>query len=180
MLRMRFRVPFKKKGDSGMNDTDVNRVIRDEILVDASRDEVWAAWTTEGGITSFFAPACKVEITVDGAYEILFDPAAEPGRRGAEGCRVLAFQPKKMLAFTWNAPLNMPEVRKQWTHVVVRFEQVEAGKTRVLLWHDGWGQGPEWDEAFEYFVKAWNVVLFRLKYSFSTGPVDWDNPPRVT
>ena len=157
-----------------MGDTDPNRVIQDSVIVASGIDEVWAAWTTESGLTSFFAPACNFKLLIDGPYEILFDPEAESGKRGAEGCRVLAFQPKKMLAFTWNAPPHMPEVRQQRTHVVLRFEELGGDKTRVSLWHDGWGEGPEWDEAFEYFTKAWRVVLSRLQDRFSEGPVDWN------
>lgn len=158
---------------------NLNRVIRGEVVVEADLDAVWDAWTTEDGIASFFAPACNIDLRVGGRYEILFDPGAEPGNRGAEGVVILALQPGRMLAFTWNAPPRMPEIRKQWTHVVVRFQPVGDERTKITLFHDGWGEGPEWDEAFEYFNRAWNdVVLPRLEYRFSVGPVDWDNPPR--
>jgi hypothetical protein len=38
--------------------------------------------------------------------------------------------------------------------------------------------GGEWDQAYEYFQRAWNrVVLPRLKYRFAVGPIDWQHPP---
>lgn len=158
---------------------NLNRVIRGEVVVEADLDAVWDAWTTEDGIASFFAPACNIDLRVGGRYEILFDPAAEPGNRGAEGVVILALQPRRMLAFTWNAPPHMAEIRKQWTHVTVRFQPVGDERTKITLFHDGWGEGPEWDEAFEYFNRAWNdVVLPRLEYRFSVGPVDWNAPPK--
>ena len=89
------------------------RAIRAETIVNASQDEVWGAWATEEGVKSFLAPACNVDVRVDGPYEIFFDPEAEPGRRGAEGAKILALQPKKMLSITWNAPPELSEVRKQ-------------------------------------------------------------------
>jgi uncharacterized protein YndB with AHSA1/START domain len=157
-----------------------DRVIRGEIIVQAGVDAIWAAWTTEEGIKSFFAPACNVDLRVNGLYEILFDPDAEAGWRGAEGTRIMAFQPKKMLAFTWNAPPNLTHVRHQLTHVVLRFAELSGGRTQVSMTHDGWGEGGEWDEAFAYFVRAWkDIVLPRLQYRFSVGPVDWDHPPNV-
>jgi uncharacterized protein YndB with AHSA1/START domain len=157
----------------------LERVIREEVLVDATVDEVWEAWTTESGVRSFFAPACNVELRVDGRYEILFNPDAPPGERGAEETRVLAFQPKRMLAFTWNAPPHLSEVREQLTHVLIRLEQLGEGRTQVALTHSGWGEGGQWGEAFEYFVRAWrHIVLPRLRYRFAEGPVDWSNPPR--
>jgi len=154
-----------------------DRVLEKKATVDASIGPVWEAWTTEEGIKSFFAPACNVDIRVDGPFEILFDPGAEPGKRGAEGCRILAFQPEKMLAFTWNAPPHLAEARKQWTHVVVWFEEAGPGSTSITIRHDGWGEGCEWDQAFEYFDRAWETVLRWLRHRFDTGPVDWNNPP---
>jgi uncharacterized protein YndB with AHSA1/START domain len=161
-----------------MEGPDPERVIREEVVVDAAVEDVWNAWTTEAGIRTFFAPAARVDLGVDGLYEILFDPRAEAGQRGAEGMRILALQPKKMLAFTWSAPPHLPGVRMQRTHVVVRFREVSGGRTRVVLTHDGWGEGEEWDEAFAYFSKAWrNTVLPRLKQRFLVGPIDWDRSP---
>ena len=163
-----------------MSSQNIERSIHGEVVVTAPIEEVWAAWTTEDGIRSFFAPAGNIDPQVNGAYEIFFDLSAEPGLRGGEGMRFLALQPNKMLSFTWNAPPSLPSVRGQMTHVVVRLEQNGDDQTYVSLTHDGWGDGGEWDQAFIYFSRAWNdVVLPRLKYRFTVGPVDWDNPPEV-
>jgi len=163
-----------------MNGRDPNRVIHAEIIVEASVDEVWGAWTTEEGIKSFFAPACNVDLRIDGRYEILFDLEAKQGEQGAEGARILALEPKQMLSFTWSAPPELSYARKQWTHVVVRFRKLAEGQTKVSLTHDGWGEGEEWDKAFAYFARAWvDIVLPRLKHRFSVGPVDWSNPPKL-
>ena len=158
-----------------MKETDPDRAIKLEIVVDAKVEDVWAAWTTNEGVTSFFAPASTVDLRVGGPYEIFFDPGAEPGKRGADGASILAFQEGKMLSFTWNAPLHMPEIRRQWTHVVVRFFRLGPDKTRVSLRHDGWGEGEKWDRAFEYFLRAWkDIVLPRLEQRFKEGPLDWE------
>jgi uncharacterized protein YndB with AHSA1/START domain len=159
--------------------SDSERVIRGQVVVPAPVHEVWQAWTTEEGAESFFAPECHIDLRPGGAYEMLFVPDAPPGSRGGEGNVILAVQPLQMLAFTWNAPPSLPEVRDQRTHVVVRLSDAGAGSTRVTLRHDGWGQGGEWDTAFGYFTRAWNdVVLPRLVHRFEHGPVDWSNPPQ--
>jgi uncharacterized protein YndB with AHSA1/START domain len=157
---------------------DPERAIRGEVVVPAPVAEVWEAWTTPEGAQSFFAPRCNVDLRPGGAYEMFFVPDAEPGSRGGEGNVVLAVQPPRMLSFTWNAPPSLPGVREQRTHVVIRLAGTGAGETRVTLWHDGWGDGGQWDRAFEYFTRAWNgVVLPRLRYRFEHGPVDWRDPP---
>lgn len=181
-MRLRLETFFTGSIQQGgaMSEADPHRAIEHEIVVHAAADEVWYAWTTNEGVKTFFAPASNVDLGVDGPYEIFFDPEAEPGKRGADGARILAFQTGKMLSFTWNAPLHMPEIRKQWTHVVVRLFAVGPATTRVSIWHDGWGKGEKWDEAFEYFSRAWkDAVLPRLRHRFTVGPVDWKNPPHV-
>lgn len=156
------------------------RAVTAEAVVSASLDEVWQAWTTEEGVKSFFAPACKVELEIFGAYEMFFNPMAEEGNRGGEGNKILAIQPKKMLSFTWNAPPSLPTVRNQRTIVIVRFVTIENGKTKITLHHSGWGVGGEWDKAFDYFNNAWNrFVMPMLKYRFEHGPVDWNNLPKL-
>jgi uncharacterized protein YndB with AHSA1/START domain len=110
-----------------MESSGLERAVRAQVVVEAPVDDVWDAWTTAAGIRSFFAPAATVELRVDGPYEILFNPDAPPGERGAEGMRILAFQPRKMLAFTWNAPPHLSEVRGQQTHVLIRLQPREGG-----------------------------------------------------
>ena len=156
------------------------RAIRSTVIVPASLDDVWTAWTTTEGIKSFFAPDGKVEARVDGPFEVYFNPYAPPGMRGADGMRFLSIQEKKMITFTWNAPPSLPEARKQRTYVTVRFQSKGAKSTEVTLYHGGWGEGGEWDKAVEYFERAWKrIVLPRLKHRFEHGPIDWKNPPHI-
>ncbi|MBK5259626.1 MAG: SRPBCC domain-containing protein [Thermoanaerobaculia bacterium] len=141
--------------------------IRAEVIVNAPREAVWKAWTTEEGIKTFFAPASHVELVPDGAYEIFFAPESPAGQRGTDGMRVLLVQPPSALAFTWNAPPSFPEQRKHRTHVMIRLYAIDEKTTRVLLVHDGFGEGPEWLRVRDYFQKAWTeYVLARLVKSF--------------
>jgi uncharacterized protein YndB with AHSA1/START domain len=156
----------------------MTRQISYQVQVPAPISEVWKAWTTEEGVKSFFAPECRIALRVGGAYEMYFDPSAPEGRRGGEGLTILAIQSEKMLSFTWNAPPHLSEVRGQLTHVTLYFHEAGENKTSLDFIHDGWGEGGEWDQAYEYFTRAWGeVVLPRFIYRFETGPVDWKNPP---
>lgn len=149
------------------------RAIDKQILVEATLDEAWDAWTTRAGIVSFFAPDAVIEPRVGGAFQIHIDPTAPTGMKGADDMRFLALQPKKMISFDWNAPPHLPQARAQRTFVIVRFESVAERQTRVSLHHTGWGDGGEWDQAFTYFDRAWGNVLANLKKRFDSGPQDW-------
>jgi uncharacterized protein YndB with AHSA1/START domain len=153
------------------------RAIVIEVSVPAPLNDVWQAWTTAQGAQSFFAPQCSIELKPGGAYEMLFDLGAPAGKQGGEGMHIMAMQPPTMLSFTWNAPPHLPSVRDQMTCVVVRLRAKGARETQLTLRHEGWGDGGEWDAAFEYFSAAWaQIVLPRLQYRFTTGPIDWHSP----
>ncbi len=159
---------------------DRHRVLEGETTVDAPIEKVWHAWTTPEGAETFFAPKCIIDLRPGGKYEMLFDLEAAPGNQGGEGSVVLAVQPPRMLSFTWNAPPELPEIRAQRTHVTVRLDAVDSTHTRVLLVHDGWGEGTGWDAAYDYFERAWKqIVLPRLKYRFDHGPIDWAHLPDI-
>lgn len=151
------------------------RAITKQVEVNAALDQVWDAWTTREGITSFFAPDAKIEARPGGAFNIHFNPFAPVGQKGADDMRYMALQPKKMLSFDWNAPPNLPEARSQRTLVVLRFEPVSDKVTRLSLHHTGWGDGGEWDKAYNYFDAAWGNVLANLKKRFDSGPIDWSD-----
>jgi len=149
------------------------RAVDKEVVIDATLDQAWDAWTTREGIVSFFAPDAKIEPRVGGAFQIYINPLAESGLKGADDMRFMALQPKKMISYDWNAPPHLPEARKQRTFVIVRFEPVSDKQTRVSIHHVGWGDGGEWDKAYVYFDRAWGNVLGSLKKRFESGPQDW-------
>jgi len=158
----------------------VDRVLRTEIEIAATPEEVWKAWTTPEGIATFFAPVGKVDLRVDGTYDVWFNPTGEPGERGAEGMRILDVDPARRFVFTWNAPPNIPKIRGRRTVVVLDLAPLPGGRTRLRFTHAGWAEGTDWDRAYDYFDHAWNaVVLPRLRRRFEMGPLDWSQVPAL-
>lgn len=137
--------------------------IQKEKTIKAPLNEVWQAWTTTEGVTTFFAPKAKVELKIGGSYEMLFDLEAPEGSQGGEGLRILSYLPKQRLAFEWNAPPEFPNVRGEKTWVVVCLEAKDENHTKVTLTHLGWQAGEEWNQVYAYFLRAWDIVMGRLE-----------------
>jgi uncharacterized protein YndB with AHSA1/START domain len=157
-----------------------DRVLRAEVVVPAPVGEVWDAWTTEAGIRSFFAPDGRVDLRVDGTYDVWFNPRGGPDQRGAEGMRILDVDPRRRFVFTWNAPPSIPSIRGRRTVVVLDFAGDGRDRTRLRFTQMGWGDGPDWDKAYAYFDKAWGgFVLPSLVRRFEHGPIDWAALPEL-
>jgi|WetSurMetagenome_2_1015567.scaffolds.fasta_scaffold255313_1 uncharacterized protein YndB with AHSA1/START domain/uncharacterized protein YciI len=143
-----------------------------EMTVHATPAEVWKAWTTNDGLTSFFAPGANVELRPGGLFEIFFNMAIPYGSRGSEDCRILSYLPEKMFSFEWNAPPQFGPLRVIHTQVILLFSPVGSDSTKVEFSQIGWGKGEEWDKLYTYFDRAWSFVLDNLKKRFDTGPID--------
>lgn len=159
----------------------LDRNIYIETVINAPVQEVWKVWTTQKGLESFLAPECRIDLRSDGTLDIYFHPEAPAGQRGAEDLRILAVEPYKMFSFTWKNPPELPGIRNQQTHVTLKFFPLgnQNNNTKLVLIHDGWGDGEIWDQTYQYFVKAWrDTVLFQLHYRFDNGPINWNYPPQ--
>lgn len=125
----------------------------------ATRAEIYKLFTTHEGLKTFFGEDNHIEITPGGPYEIYFLLDNPIGLRGGEGCQVLSFIPNRMLSFTWNAPPQFPEIRSSTYHTWVVLEFMDK---RLQLTHLGWPEDPEWSKVYDYFDRAWGIVMDNL------------------
>ena len=130
-----------------------------EVTVDVPVAGVWEDWTTEQGLESFYAPKAIVDLQPGGAYEVWFLPDAEPGMKGAEDGVILGYQEGRMLQYTWMMPPYMPEIKPHMTVVQMYFDEISETRTRVRLYHTGFGDSEKWQEAESYFKKSWPAVM---------------------
>lgn len=169
-------LPAMTANPAPLTDTTIVRT----AAVAADRDATWAAWTEAAELQKWFGIDALVELRVGGPYEIYFLKDELPGKRGGEGNKVQAFLPKRMLAFTWNAPPSFGPLRDVRTHVVLEFADHPGGGTDVTLTHYGWPAGDDWLKVREYFEKAWTYVMTNLtKHLGAAKPTADANDKRI-
>lgn len=163
----------------GTAPADSSASVRKSVIVPATVEDVWSAWTTTEGVETFLAPGARIDPRPGGAYEVWFFPEAPAGSRGCDGCTVISVAPPKKLSVTWSYPPSLPELRDTGAKGRVTVELIPAsveGATLVSLVHDGFPEGAPGEKGRVYFEKAWDVVLTRLQQRFRHGPVDWSKP----
>lgn len=148
---------------------EVEVAIDASVVVKAGALQAWRTVASADGWRGFWGADADIQVAIGGRYEIWFDPDQPAGLRGSEGCRMLAYVPGAMLAFSWNAPPELPQVRGLHTWVVMTFDETAPGSTCVRVRHLGFGRGGQWEDNVAYFRRAWPRVLDRLAEHLGRG-----------
>ncbi|MCW5776708.1 MAG: SRPBCC domain-containing protein [Phycisphaeraceae bacterium] len=138
------------------------------VVVDGPVAEVWDAFTTKEGMESWAVPLVgECDFRVGGVMRTNYNPEAGPDDPGWITHHILAYEPRRMYAGRFDAPPNTPMVRiaeQVWS--VTTFEPVGESRTRVRLAMCGWGEGPEWQAAEEFFERGNQWTFERLRARF--------------
>jgi uncharacterized protein YndB with AHSA1/START domain len=150
------------------------RELRTEVVVDAPLDAVWAAFTTKEGMESWAVRKAEMDFRVGGRMRTNYNPAATPDGPGWIVHHILTVDPKRMFSGRFDAPANaLPAAKRaaEGTWTVTYFDALSPDRTKVTLAHLGFGTGPEWDEAYEFFRKgnAWSLEQMRKKVGRPSG-----------
>jgi uncharacterized protein YndB with AHSA1/START domain len=145
----------------------VGRVLVLELTIPAPRAEVWRAFATSDGLSTWLTPHAIVDLRAGGEWIAHF-PGGSTG-----GGTILSFVPEKELVILALAPDKFPTVRAQRTRADFHFESV-GDATRVRLTQTGWKNGAEWDDAYEYLAVGDAQLLATLHKRFVSGPMDWN------
>jgi uncharacterized protein YndB with AHSA1/START domain len=138
-----------------------------ELEIPAPVNDVWTAFSTSVGLSTWLAPNCTVDLRPGGDWLVHF-PGGSTG-----GGTIVSFVPQKEIVLSALAPDKFPHVRAERTHAVFTFEPRGAA-TVVRLTQTGWKSGAEWDSAYEYLVAGNAQLLGALHRRFVSGPIDWN------
>src|SRR5579863_10045581 len=137
-----------------------------EIEVPAPVHDVWQAFATSEGLSTWLFPNATVDLRPGGDWLVHF-PGGSTG-----GGTIVSFVPEKELVIAALAPDQFPHVRADRTHAVFSFEG-RGNATIVRLTQSGWKSGEEWTRAYEYLAAGNAQLMATLHRRFVDGPTDW-------
>ena len=146
----------------------MDRVLHHSARLRCGPARAFEMFTLNKHVQSWLTSVADVEPVVGGNYELFWDPENREVN-STLGCRVTAVETGEFIAFEWKGPVQFRAFMNDvdpLTHVVVLFALSDAGGdtwTDVHLIHSGWRSGVEWQEAADYFEKAWSHALADLE-----------------
>ena len=146
--------------------SEPGRVLRLELTIPAPIGEVWKAFATSEGLSTWLTPGAVVDLRPGGEWTAHF-PGGSTG-----GGTILSFVPQQEIVISALAPDKFPSVRARRTRAQFQFEAA-GNSTLVRLTQTGWLEGDEWDRAYEYLAVGNAQLLATLHRRFVSGPTDW-------
>ena len=118
-------------------------------------------------LESWLPEKADVEPKIRGKYELFWDPS-NPKDNSTIGCKVTGVELDKFISFDWKGPVQFKSFMNSadpLTHVIVFFSVNDSNQNTTImhLFHTGWREGSGWENARNYFVKAWTNALKVLK-----------------
>jgi uncharacterized protein YndB with AHSA1/START domain len=157
---------FAQDSGKGTKPSAAEKVLMVEVTVPAPLADVWKAFTTSEGLSTWLTPGAVVDLREGGEWTARF-PGGSTG-----GGTILSFVPEKELVVSALAPDKFPVVRAARTRAQFDFE-ARGSSTLVRLTQTGWKEGDEWVRAYEYLTVGNAQLLATLHHRFVSGPIDW-------
>lgn len=156
-----------------MNDTPtIGRTIEKEIVIDASPERVFDAFTQPDLLEKWFVSEATVDLQLGGSWRFTWEPEERIG-----GEYVVIDRPHR-LVWTWNEwwldergePRGDEGAERVMTTCEVVFEP-EGDGTRIRLIHTGYPQTPDWDDSYNGTDSGWDEELEHLRAWIEEGTV---------
>src|SRR5216683_3316100 len=77
--------------------TAADRVLRTEVVVDATPEQLWEAFTTKAGWESWAVPLAEVDFRMGGTIRTNYSKEAGIGGKGTITHHILSYEPDRML-----------------------------------------------------------------------------------
>lgn len=166
---------FPAVSNTSFTEPSGDRAIQLSIDVPAPVHDVYAAFTTTTGFSSWAVPVTRVELRVGGMMESSYDAKARIGDPDNIRNEIIAYVPERLLVIrNVHAPSALQYAELfQRTVTVIEFAALDDRHTRVTMTNAGYGAGEGFAKLYRNFEWGDAYSLDQLRQRFERGPVDW-------
>jgi uncharacterized protein YndB with AHSA1/START domain len=135
--------------------------------VDCDINTAFDMFTQNNLLESWLTEKAEVEPKLGGKYELFWE-SENREINSTIGCKVTGIENRNFISFNWKGAAQFKSfmnLADPLTHVIAFFtqERKSLDKTSIHLFHTGWRSTIEWQEARDWFEKAWINAFGVLK-----------------
>jgi len=134
---------------------------------------VWKWFSTEEGLKCWVAPLVKLDLRIGGKLQSNYDAKSSIGAAGTITLGITNYVDAELITFKVSLNDSFSELLQAEDgnlQEVIRLDTLPNGGTRVISTMVGWGIGPEWDRAADFFVKG-NAYSYKILAQCVDGTV---------
>ncbi len=127
------------------------------ITVPVNRDEVWKLFTTDKGLEKWIAPVVKTNMKTGGWIRTNYDKTKTTDDSTTIQLDIINYLENEMLTLKVNLNDNFSkEVKEEDGNLqeIIQFISVGKQGTKIISTMVGWGQGADWDKAYNFYERG--------------------------
>ncbi len=137
----------------------MENIIQLHVEIDCDINTAFDMFTQNKFLESWLTVKAEVNPKVGGKFELFWVPENREND-STIGCKITGIEKNKFISFDWKGPQQFKSFMNSadpLTHVIACFSHKNnnTNKTTIHLFHTGWREDPEWQEARNWFEKAW-------------------------
>jgi uncharacterized protein (TIGR03067 family) len=133
------------------------RVLRLEVSVPMGHKQAWKLFSTEKGLKMWIAPVVSLNFKVGGEIVTNYDTTKSAGDPGLIRLPIINYVEGELVTLKVNLNSSFAEkVRQEDRNLqeIIQIVDLGGGRTKISSSMLGWGSGPEWDKAYEFFRRG--------------------------
>ncbi len=145
------------------------KVLRLEVILPIDKKEAWQLFTTDKQLKKWIAPLVHIELKTGGYILTNYDKTKSLSDSLSIKSDIINYIEQELFTLRVKLNDNFPEsVQNEDKNLqeIIQFVYIGPMETKIISSMIGWGQGEEWINAYNFFVKGntWTYEELRKLY----------------
>lgn len=138
------------------------KVLRLEVILPVNIKEAWELFTTDEGLKKWIAPLAHIELKTGGYILTNYDKSKSLTDSSAIKLSIVNYIEHELFTLRVNLNNNFSKAvqsEDENLQEIIQFIELEPKKTKIISSMVGWGQGDDWNKAYNFFVRG-NIYTY--------------------
>jgi len=133
------------------------KVLQLSIIVPLEVREAWKFFSTDSKLSQWIAPVVHIELKNGGYIATNYDKTKALSDTSSIKLGILSYLENELLILKVELNNNFSKkVQEEDLNLqeIIQFVSIAPGQTKIISSMVGWGQGKDWENAYDFFVKG--------------------------